>query len=76
MSNWELNRELKEMNKEHDLFMQELSNQRQYMAKMLLNDMGKDMNDVLNGKTKVKMSFWLKLKYKVNYYINKLFNAI
>ena len=76
MSNWELNRELKEMNKEHDLFMQELSNQRQYMAKMLLNDMGKDMNDVLNGKTKVEMSFWLKLKYKVNYYINKLFNAI
>ena len=55
MSNWELNRELKEIDKEREVFTQELTNKRQHMANLLLNDMGKDIDDVLKGKVKVKL---------------------
>ena len=76
MSNWEINRELKEIDKERDIFTQELTNKRQHMANMLLNDMGKDMDSVLNGKVIVKLSWKEKLKYKIKYYINKLFEIL
>lgn len=76
MSNWEVNRELKEIDKERDIFTQELTNKRQHMANMLLNDMGKDMDSVLNGKVIVKLSWKEKLKYKIKYYINKLFEIL
>ena len=35
------------------------------MANLLLNDMGKDMDDVLKGKVKVKFSWKEKMKYKI-----------
>lgn len=76
MSNWELNRELKEIDKEREIFTQELTNKRQHMANMLLTDMGKDMDDVLNGKVKVKFSWMEKMKYKIKHYINKLFEIL
>lgn len=76
MSSWEINRELKEIDKEREVFNQELSNKRQYMANMLLNDMGKDMDDVLNGKVKVELSIKEKIKYKIKYYVNKLFEIL
>ena len=76
MSNWELNRELKEIDKEREVFTQELTNKRQHMANLLLNDMGKDINDVLKGKVKVKLSWKEKMKYKIKYYINKLFEIL
>lgn len=76
MSNWELNRELKEIDKEREIFTQELTNKRQHMANLLLNDMGKDMDDVLKGKVKVKLSWKERMKYKIKYYINKLFEIL
>ena len=76
MSNWELNRELKEIDKEREIFTQELTNKRQQMANLLLNDMGKDMDDVLKGKVKVKLSWRERMKYKIKYYINKLFEIL
>ena len=76
MSNWELNRELKEIDKEREVFTQELTNKRQHMANLLLNDMGKDMDDVLKGKVKVKLSWKERMKYKIKYYINKLFEIL
>jgi hypothetical protein len=76
MSNWELNRELKEIDKEREVFTQELTNKRQHMANLLLNDMGKDIDDVLKGKVKVKLSWKEKMKYKIKYYINKLFEIL
>ena len=76
MSNWELNRELKEIDKEREVFTQELTNKRQHMANLLLNDMGKDIDDVLKGKVKIKLSWKEKMKYKIKYYINKLFEIL
>jgi hypothetical protein len=76
MSSWEINRELKEIDKEREVFNQELSNKRQNMANMLLSDMGKDMDDVLNGRVKVELSMKEKIKYKIKYYVNKLFEIL
>jgi hypothetical protein len=76
MSSWEINRELKEIDKEREVFHQELSNKRKHMANMLLNDMGKDIDDVLNGRVKVELSRKEKIKYKIKYYINKLFDIL
>ena len=76
MSNIVANREKQAL--ENDRLMSEraLSFQKTKIANELLGDMGKDMTDVLSGKVKVKMPFSSKVKYKVNYWINKLFNSL
>ena len=76
MSNWELNRELKESEKERLIYSKELENKRQQMADMLLNDMGKDIEDVMKGNVKIKLTFWEKIKYSLRYYIDKIFNTL
>ena len=76
MSNWELNRELAEHKKERSLYEAELSQKRNRMADMLLNEMGKDMDDVLSGKVQVKLTWKEKLKYKLKFIIDKLFSTI
>lgn len=76
MSNWEINRELKEIEKEKEIFSNELSKQRNYISNMLLNEMGEDINNVLNGKVKVKLSWKEKMGYKIKNFFNKLFEVI
>ena len=76
MSNWEINKELSSLNNDKKLNEEELNKQKQQMANMLLNDLGKDIDNVLNGNVKVKLSFFEKLKYKIRYYIDKLFNIL
>lgn len=76
MSNWEINRELKEIEKEKEIFSNELSKQRNYISNMLLNEMGEDINNVLNGKVKVKLSWKEKMGYKIKNFFNKLFDVI
>ena len=76
MSNWEINRELKEAEKERFLYAKDLENKRQHMANMLLNEMGNDMQNVLNGHVKIKLTFWERIKYSFKYYMNKIFNTI
>ena len=75
MSNFELNRELRELNKEHSLYELELSNYRNKIAHDLQNEMGRDMKDVLEGKVKIKLSLSQRLKYKIKYWINKIFQT-
>ena len=43
------------------------------LQKSLLGDMGKDMDDVLSGKVKVKLPLLMRIKYKINFWIDKLF---
>ena len=43
------------------------------IAEQLKGSMGKDMNDVLTGKKKVKLTFWAKLKYSIDNFL-KMFN--
>ena len=73
MSDFELNRELRELKKENDSYEAELSRQRQLMAQSLKEEMGRDMMDVLSGKVQVKLSLWERIKYKIRFYIDKLF---
>ena len=42
---------------------------------MLRGSMGKDIDDVLSGKVKVKLSFFEKMKYKINFWLDKIFNT-
>ena len=43
------------------------------ISEQLKGSMGQDMNDVLSGKKKVELTFWIKLKYRINNFL-KLFN--
>lgn len=43
------------------------------IAEQLKGTMGQDMNDVLSGKKKVKLTFWRKLKYRIDNFLS-LFN--
>lgn len=43
------------------------------IAEQLKGSMGQDMNDVLSGKKKVKLTFWHKLKYRIDNFLS-LFN--
>jgi hypothetical protein len=76
MNNWELNKELRETNLERETFKKNIHKHQQNIANMLLNEMGRDIDDVLGGKVKVKLSWKEKLKYKINYYINKIFEIL
>ena len=50
-----------------------LNFQQRRIAEELLGDMGKDMDDVLSGKVKVKLPLLMRIKYKINFWIDKLF---
>lgn len=43
------------------------------IAEQLKGSMGQDMNDVLSGKKKVKLTFWRKLKYAIDNFLS-MFN--
>ena len=43
------------------------------ITEQLKGSMGQDMNDVLSGKKKVKLTFWRKLKYSIDNFLS-LFN--
>lgn len=68
-----LNREKRALNNDKLMTKRALEFQQNLMANELLGSMGNDINDVLSGKVKVKLSFWEKMKYKVNFWIDKLF---
>jgi hypothetical protein len=68
-----LNREKRALDNDKLMTKRALEFQQNLMANELLGSMGNDINDVLSGKVKVKLSFWEKMKYKVNFWIDKLF---
>ena len=75
MSNFELNRELNGLKTDIISYEDELKNKREKMAYFLRNELGEDIDNVLNGKVIVKLSFKEKLKYKLKYIIDKIFNT-
>lgn len=75
-NNWELKKELEEYQNEKSLYEDELLLKRSSMAELLKGEMGKDMNDVLDGKIIVKLSWRERLKYKIKFYLTKLFELI
>lgn len=73
MSDIELNREARELKNEKVLSELIMNSQKDMLSRSLLGDWGKDIDDVLSGKVKVKLSWKEKLKYKINFWINKFF---
>lgn len=71
MSNFELNRELKGLQSDRKQYKDELKNKREKMAYFLRNELGEDIDNVLNGKVKVKLTF----KEKLKRFIDKIFNT-
>ena len=68
----ETNNELKGLKNDRKRYEIELSLYQKKYAEMLKHEMGKDMNNVLNGKIKVKLSF----KEKIKRFIDNIFNKI
>jgi hypothetical protein len=71
----ETERELREFKKEQDAFALELKKEQDKMSRLLHGEMGKDIKEVINGNKIVKLSFREKLKYKVNFILNKIFDT-
>ena len=73
---WELKIELEEHKNDKSFYENELLSKRVYMSELLKGEMGKDINDVLEGKIIVKLSWKERLKYKIKFYLTKLFELI
>lgn len=76
LDNIGVNRELRELENERKLHRIVLKSEQEKIAKMLKGDMGKDMKDVISGKKRVRMPFFQMLKYKINYWLDKLFSVL
>ena len=69
----EYEREVTTYNSEKKMDALELKGHQWNIAEQLKGSMGKDMNDVLSGKKKVKLTFWTKLRYSFDNFLS-LFN--
>ena len=68
----ELNNELKGLNSDRALYKKELSTYQNKFSELLKNEMGKDIDNVLNGNVKVKLSF----KERFSRFLDNIFNKI
>ena len=75
MTNIAANREKKALENDRLMSRRALNFQQRKIAQELLGDMGKDIDSVLSGKVKVKLPFLMRLRYKVNFWIDKLFKT-
>lgn len=75
MSNIAANREKRALDNDRLMSRRAINFQQRRIAEELLGDMGKDMDDVLSGKVKVKLPLLMRIKYKINFWINKLFKT-
>ena len=73
MSSYEYERELTTYKSEKKMDALALKGHQWNIAEQLKGSMGKDMNDVLSGKKIVELTFWTKLKFKINNFLS-LFN--
>lgn len=71
----EINRELREINREKQLYKLELQREQSKIAQALKNEMGEDMKKVLSGERQVVLSQKMKWKYRIQNFLNKLFNT-
>lgn len=70
---YDIDRELKQLKSDRLSNEIELSRQQNKLAELLRGEMGKDIQDVINGRKVVKLSFYEKLRYKVNHIIDSFF---
>ena len=75
MSDICLNKELEKLKKDKLIFERELECERAKIAKTLIDGgMGKEIDDVLSGRKTIKVSFLEKTKYKIKFYLDRIFN--
>ncbi len=67
-----LGSEKKLLDSEKEASMKALEIAKNQYAEMLLGDMGKDIEDVLSGRVKVKLSWKEKMKYKIRGFIDTI----
>jgi hypothetical protein len=68
----ELEKEMRELENEKELQKKILDAEKVKIKNMLIQGMGQDMKDVLQGKVKVKLSFKEKVRYKWRSFWNKI----
>lgn len=71
----QINQELYKLKKDRINNFNELKAVQKKIAYALQNDMGKDITEVLSGKKIVKLSFIERMRYKLRYIIDKIFNT-
>lgn len=75
MSDLDLVREARGLKNDKIMTNRLLDEEQQTMKNSLMGDLGKDMDDVLSGRVKIKLSWKEKIKYKVNFWLNKFFKT-
>lgn len=69
---YELNRELRGWKNDKIMTERAVDFEKNRWADLLKGEMGKDIDDVLSGKKKVKLTFNEVLNYKLKFYKNKI----
>lgn len=70
------NKELDGLQRDRLGYKVELEIHQKHLLESLKGEMGKDIQDVLSGKVKVKLSFWQRFQYKLKYILERIFNTI
>lgn len=71
-ADYELNRELRGWKNDKIMTERAVDFEKNRWAELLKGEMGKDIDDVLSGKKKVKLTFNEVLNYKLKFYKNKI----
>ena len=71
-NSYELNRELRGLKNDKLMSDRAVDAEKRIWAEKLRGEVGKDINDVLSGKKKVKLTFGEVVSYKLKYYKNKI----
>lgn len=75
MSDYVLNREKRALDNDRLMTRRALNQTQIQIANELKNGMGEDIENVLSGKIKVKLSWKEKIKYKIRFLLKKFFNT-
>lgn len=74
--NFQINKELEELNREKTLNKLSLEREQNRLLELFKNGMGNDIDNVLSGKEKVQLTFCEKIKYKIRFFFDSLFNIL
>ena len=70
-----LNREVTSLNSEKKMSALAIKGYQNSISEQLRGSMGQDMNDVLSGKKKVKLSFWQRVNYNIKVFLSHFNNV-
>lgn len=73
---FQIKKELEELNREKELSKLSLEKEQMRIVGLIKNGLGDDINNVLSGKEIVQLSFFEKIKYKIKYFFDNLFNIL